>query len=77
MLSFSVAIEVSSEFKNYYYNYDGKYAQSYPDDQTVDPTAFKDIIFFVNPGGEPYTGKIFIDEIEVITDEQYKQLTSQ
>ena len=70
-------IDVSSEFKNYYYNYDGKYAQSYPDNQTVDPTAFKDVIFFVNPGGEPYTGKILIDEIEVITDDQYKKLTGQ
>jgi hypothetical protein len=68
-------IDESSEFKNYYYNYAGKYSQTYPDVQTVDPTGMKDVIFFVNPGGEPFTGKIFIDEIEVITDKQYQELT--
>jgi len=69
-------IEESAEFKNYYYNYAGKYDQTYPDVQTVDPSGMRDVIFFVNPGGEPYTGKIFIDEIEVITEKQYQELTS-
>jgi len=68
-------IQETPDYKNYYYNYDGKYSQTYPDRQTVDPTGFKDVIGFINPGGPPFTGKIYIEEIEVIDDKKYKELT--
>jgi hypothetical protein len=67
-------IDTTAEMKNYFFNYAGKYSQTYPDVQTVDPSSMKDVIFFVNPGGAPYTGTIFIDEIEVLTEQQYQEL---
>jgi len=63
------------DYKDYYYNYSGKYSQTYPDKQTVDPTGMKDLIGFVNPGGPGFIGKIYIEEIEVIDDKKYQQLT--
>lgn len=68
-------IQESTEFKDYFYNYRGKYTQSWPDKQTVDASGIKEVLMFINPGGEAFTGKIFIEEIEVITDEQYAKLT--
>jgi hypothetical protein len=68
-------IQESSDFKDYFYNYRGKYTQSWPEAQTVDPSGIKEVLMFINPGGEAFTGKIFIEEIEVITDDQYAKLT--
>jgi len=67
-------IQESAEYKNYYYNYDGHYAQTYPDNQTVDPSGMKDILGFINPGGTPYVGKIYIEEMEVIDNKKYQEL---
>jgi hypothetical protein len=69
-------IEVSSEFKNYFFNYKGKYTQAWPDAQKVNAEAIQEVLFFVNPGGNPapYTGKVIIDEIEVITEAKMNEL---
>lgn len=69
-------IEVTSDFKDYFYNYKGKYTQVWPEAQKVNADAIQEILFFVNPGGNPapYTGKIIIDEMEVITEQKMNEL---
>jgi hypothetical protein len=69
-------IEESTEFKDYFYNYRGKYTQAWPDKQIVDPSGIKETLIFINPGGAGFTGTIFIDEIEVIDDAKYEKLTA-
>ncbi len=69
-------IEVSEEFKNYYYDFKGKWKQAWPDAQELNPEAIKEVLMMINAGGAPtpYTGKIYIDEIEVITEQQMNDL---
>jgi hypothetical protein len=69
-------IEVTDAFKNYYYDFSGKWKQSYPDAQTVNPSSIQEVLMFINAGGtpSPYTGKIYIDEIEIITEKQMNEL---
>jgi len=54
-------------YNDYYFNYTGKWKQSWPDMKTVDPKTIKDILFFVNPGKANWSGKIYIDYIKVVT----------
>jgi hypothetical protein len=71
-----IKIEVTEGFKNYYYDFSNKWAQSYPDAQKVNPESIQEVLMFINPGGNPapYTGKIYIDEIEVITEKKMNEL---
>ncbi len=66
-----------NEYRDYFYDYKGKFSQVYPDNQTVNPAEIKDILFFINPGGPAFEGKIYVDEIEVITRQKYNELTGQ
>lgn len=54
------------DFQDYYFNFSGKWKQSYPDDKIVDQTTIKEVLFFVNPGTANWTGTIYIDEIKVV-----------
>ncbi len=69
-------IEVSEEFRNYYYDFKGKWKQVWPEAQELNPETIKEILMMINAGGAPtpYTGKIYIDEIEVITEQQMNEL---
>lgn len=71
-----IKIDVSDEFKNYYYDFSGKWNQSWPDAQVLNPEKIQAILMFINAGGQPapYTGKLYIDEIEVITEKQMNDL---
>ncbi|MFN3403059.1 MAG: hypothetical protein ACK40G_03120 [Cytophagaceae bacterium] len=64
----------TGELKDYFYNFTGKYTQVWPDAQTVKAEEIKDILLFINAGGPPYEGKIYIEEIEVITEARYNEL---
>ncbi len=66
-----------NEYRDYFYDYKDKFSQVYPDNQTVNPAEIKDILFFINPGGPAFEGKIYVDEIEVITRQKYNELTGQ
>lgn len=66
-----------NEYRDYFYDYNGKFSQVYPDNQTVNASQIKDILFFINPGGPAFEGKIYVDEIEVITRQKYNELTGQ
>lgn len=69
-------IEVSDTFKNYYYDFKDKWRQSWPEAQVLNPEVIKEVLMMINAGGQPtpYTGKIYIDEIEVITEKQMNEL---
>ncbi len=71
-----VKIEVTEGYKNYYYDFSGRWTQSWPDAQVVDPTSIQDVLMFINTGGvpSPYTGKLYIDEIEIITEKKMNEL---
>jgi hypothetical protein len=58
----SVVID-SAGYKIYIFDYFKKFKQFYPEVHDVDYTKIGGIQFFVNPGGAPYYGTFYIDEI--------------
>lgn len=69
-------IEVTPDFVNYYYEFKGTWKQSWPDAQVVNAEAIQELLIFINTGGQPspYTGKLLIDEMEIITEKQMNEL---
>ncbi|MCX6180602.1 MAG: hypothetical protein NT150_01565 [Bacteroidetes bacterium] len=67
-------IEAGAEFKDYFFDFTGKYEQNWPDKQIVNPKEIEAMVLFINAGGPAYNGVVYIEEIEVITLEKYKQL---
>jgi hypothetical protein len=61
-------ISTEGGYKNYYFNFNKKYNQVWPDTVSVDPTQIVSMILFINGGKNPYTGKIYIREVEVIEE---------
>jgi hypothetical protein len=57
----------SAEFTDYYYRFDHKLKQMYPDEKPLDAKMIKEILFFVNPGSSSYTGTLYIDEVKAVT----------
>lgn len=68
------SVQTGTDFVDLYYDFTGKYAQSYPDEQTVNPSQITDILFFLNPGGPAYTGTLYIDDISVMSVEDYNKI---
>jgi hypothetical protein len=62
-------IELSDEYVEYYYNYNRKWTH-WEGKRAVDASGIIEILFFVNPGQMNWTGTIFIDKVEVITQEE-------
>jgi len=71
-----IPIQVTEEYKNYYYNFGGTWKQSWPDAQDVKAESIQEVLIFVNTGGQPgpFTGTILIDELEIITEQQMNDL---
>ncbi len=69
-------IEVSDKLKNYYFDFNGKWTQAWPNAQTLNPETIMELLMMINAGGQPapYTGTIFIDELEVITEKKMQEL---
>jgi hypothetical protein len=67
-----VKFEPATEFADYYFDFTGKYEQSWPDPKTVNPAEIVEIVFMVNPAGELWSGTLVIDDISVISLEEYK-----
>lgn len=57
----------SGDYKEYYYDFSGKWNQSWPDKQTVDPVEIVELLIFVNPGGPSFTGTLNIDDVAAVT----------
>ena len=58
------------QYKDYYYNYTGKFLQAPeskgPDRQEVNPKDIVQILIYPNPGGVPYYGDFYIDEVRLL-----------
>ncbi|MFN8436935.1 MAG: hypothetical protein U0V72_04770 [Cytophagales bacterium] len=52
--------------KEYTFSYRGRFLQTYPDMHEVDSERITDMVIFINPGKAPFTGTIYIDDIEAI-----------
>jgi hypothetical protein len=67
-----IKFEPGTDFVDYYYDFTGKFEQSWPNVKTVNPSNIVELSFSVNPGGELYTGALFIDEISAISMDDYQ-----
>lgn len=68
----AIKLENGTDFVDYYYDFTDKFEQSFPNVQKVNPESIIEILLFANPGGQPYTGTLFIDEIKVISLQDFK-----
>lgn len=59
-------------YKEYYFNYAGKYKQQWPAESLVDSTSIVGFTCFVNGGKTPYTGKIYIESIDLVTEKMVR-----
>ena len=58
------------DYISYYFRYEGRFKQSWPFKADVSPDQIAQLEIFINPGGENFTGQLFIDEIVPVTEEQ-------
>lgn len=59
----AAVIKKSEDWVEYFFDYNHKWKQAWPEAADVDLTKINGMQFFVNPGGKPYTGTILVDEI--------------
>ncbi|MFN6945798.1 MAG: hypothetical protein ACK4ND_12695 [Cytophagaceae bacterium] len=69
-----IKFKSGTEFVDYYYNFTGRFEQSYPNVGRVNPSQIIEMLFFINPGGKEYTGSFFIDEIKAISLEEFNRV---
>jgi hypothetical protein len=63
----SQKIQNSEDFKDYYFDARGIFEQSKPKKHRVNGAMINSLKFFVNPGQGPFSGKIYIKEIKVVS----------
>ena len=63
----AMKLQSGTDFVDYYYDFTGKFEQAWPNVQKVSPQSIVELLLFVNPGGEAYTGMMYIDEIKAIS----------
>lgn len=56
----------TTEFMDYYFDCSDMWMQTWPDKKEVNATIINKWLFFVNPGGSGYTGKIYIKAIQAL-----------
>jgi hypothetical protein len=56
----------NKEFVTYVYIYKKNIFQAYPVRRELDKERITELLFFVNPGKEAWSGTIYIDDIEVV-----------
>lgn len=62
----SIVIKNSDDTEEYYFLLDDAFEQVEPEVHAVNSGFINSIQLFINPGGEPYTGKIYLDELRVV-----------
>lgn len=70
--------KATNEFVDIYYDYSDRFIQSWPVNQNVDAGSIVQIACFVNPpqtNTPAFSGNLYIDEIRVLSVEEYKKLT--
>lgn len=61
-------------YKNYFFNFKERYMQAWPDTVRVNPAEIVSVIGFINAGKNPFTGKLYIWEVEVMSEEAAAKL---
>src|SRR5690554_627300 len=56
----------NKEFVSYVYIYKSNIFQAYPVRRELDKERIIELLFFVNPGKEAWSGTIYIDDIEIV-----------
>lgn len=69
-------IQVSNEYRDYFFDFNNKYKQSWPNTGEVDPRQISSMIFFVNPGGKTFQGTLSIQEIYVMANKDGSGIVS-
>jgi hypothetical protein len=64
-------------YKDYYFNFKGKYKQVWPKTAKVNSAEIISVILFINAGKTPFTGTLLINEVEVMTESQAKKKRSE
>lgn len=59
-------IKASENFADYYFDCSDMWFQQWPERKEVNATIINKALFFVNPGGVAYTGRIHISEIQAL-----------
>ena len=61
-------VEATDKFVEYYYDYTGRWTQSYPGPANLDPVEIVELLIFVNPGGpQGWTGTLYLDDVQAVT----------
>ena len=68
-----IPFQSDGKFRDYFYDFRGKFLQTYPDNQTVNPAIISEMIFFVNPGGPKISTTFYIEDIKALTPEEYQK----
>lgn len=61
-----LTLKGDGQWHDLYFDFSGKWKQNYPDDAIVDEEEIKEFIIFINPGGDPWSGTIEIDELSIV-----------
>lgn len=63
----SPVIEIISnrDYKEFIFNYTGRFNQSWPVNDAVDPEKINTLVVFANPGSSPFNGTITFDDIKI------------
>lgn len=68
-------IHKGDDYREYYFVLDDKvFQQSWPSNSNVNAKLISKILFFINPGGPAYTGKLSLKEIQVISKDEVKDV---
>ncbi len=57
-----------NKYRDYFFDFKDKFYQGWPQTKKVDEKNIKELMLFINPGSSNYIGKIFISDIEVVTN---------
>ncbi len=71
----SLDFPATEEYVDIFYDYTNHFSQSWPNNQAVDSSQIKAIKFHINPPDNPaYSGVVLIDDITLMTVEEYNKL---
>ena len=62
----TVKVKGGGKYQDYYFDYKGKFKQATPSQTDVKAKEILEAIFYINPQGPEYSGKVFVDSIESV-----------
>lgn len=61
-----VSVKAGKDYQDIYFDFKGKFKQAHPSEAKVNAQEILEAIFHINPDGNTYSGKVFVDSIESI-----------